>query len=638
MRRTRATYHYAIRHVHKYQSDIRKEKIADSLLHNRQRNFWSEIKKLKGSKSTNINTVDDCFTASDVATHFADKYNELYSSVSYSKEDMSRIVNKIDELLATESACAQDWRISTNDIDTAVNKLKLDKYDGYRGMMSNHVVHANRDLYVHIAMLFSSMLVHGTVPKEFSLLSITPVPKNKSGNMSDSDNYRAIALSSIFGKLFDLIVLDHYGSILSSSELQFGFKIARSTNSCTMVLKEVVDYYVNNSSTVYCIMLDATKAFDRVEYCKLFEKLIDKALPPVVLRLLLKMYTTSQAFVNWNGVRSDLFHIRNGVRQGGILSPILFCVYIDGLLYRLMSSGVGCYIGKHFLGSLAYADDLSLLAPTPSAMRQLLGICESYAREFSIKFNTNKSKCLIFRRDCKISSVIPSFVIDENPIEVVKQWPHLGHIISSTDGDHPEIMRGRTALIRQINSVICFFNKLDCTTKIKLLKAYCYSFYGCELWSLEDRNIDSICVALRQGLRRVWGLPNNAHCDLLMCLSRCNRLVDDLITRQFRFINSCLKSDCSILNFVAKQGIFTQRMYSSIGRNAIFCCDRLNMNLEHVDFRFKFKYFSFFNVETIRDAAFLNELVLLRDGHLSLTSPGLTREDILLLIVNLCTS
>jgi len=79
-------------------------------------------------------------------------------------------------------------------------------------------------------------------------------------------------------------------------------------------------------------------------------------------------------------------------------------------------------------------------------------------------------------------------------------------------------------------------------------------------------------------------------------------------------------------------------MYSSIGRNAIFCCDRLNMNLEHVDFRFKFKYFSFFNVETIRDAAFLNELVLLRDGHLSLTSPGLTREDILLLIVNLCTS
>jgi hypothetical protein len=79
-------------------------------------------------------------------------------------------------------------------------------------------------------------------------------------------------------------------------------------------------------------------------------------------------------------------------------------------------------------------------------------------------------------------------------------------------------------------------------------------------------------------------------------------------------------------------------MCSSIGRNAIFCCDRTIMDLEPVDFRLKFKYFSFFNVETIRDAVFLNELVLLRDGPLSLSSPGLTREDILSLIVNVCIS
>ena len=92
-------------------------------------------------------------------------------------------------------------------------------------------------------------------------------------------------------------------------------------------------------------MLNATKAFDRVNYCKLFRALMDRELPPAyVLRLLLNLYTNSFARVSWNGVCSRSFVIENGVRQGGIVSPILFCIYIDGLLHRLSESGVGCFI------------------------------------------------------------------------------------------------------------------------------------------------------------------------------------------------------------------------------------------------------------------------------------------------------
>ena len=66
---------------------------------------------------------------------------------------------------------------------------------------------------------------------------------------------------------------------------------------------------------------------------------------------------------------SKMFLVKNGVRQGGIISPILFCVYIDGMLQRVYESGVGWYIGNVFVGALAYADDVILLAPTHSAMR-----------------------------------------------------------------------------------------------------------------------------------------------------------------------------------------------------------------------------------------------------------------------------
>ena len=84
--------------------------------------------------------------------------------------------------------------------------------------------------------------------------------------MTNSNNYRGIALSSMFNKLFDLILLSRFYDKLCSCDLQFGFKPKRSIDMCTMVLKESITYYVNNGNSVYCTFLDASKAFDRVEY------------------------------------------------------------------------------------------------------------------------------------------------------------------------------------------------------------------------------------------------------------------------------------------------------------------------------------------------------------------------------------
>jgi len=130
---------------------------------------------------------------------------------------------------------------------------------------------------------------------------------------------------------------------------------------CTMLLKETVSYYVNNDSPVYCTFLDATKAFDRVDYSKLFRLLIRRKVPSLILRFLLRMYLSNAICVDWNGVRSSVFNIVNGVKQGGVISPVLFCVYVDDLLCMLAKSNVGCYIGTYLLGALAYADDIVLV-------------------------------------------------------------------------------------------------------------------------------------------------------------------------------------------------------------------------------------------------------------------------------------
>ena len=101
---------------------------------------------------------------------------------------------------------------------------------------------------------------------------------------------------------------------------------------------------------------------------------IQKGLPPPIVRFLVNWYSLQRLKVRWGSSISDPFHVSNGVRQGGVLSPALFGVYLDGLLEELSESGVGCYWGHMFAGALCYADDPVLLAPCASALRHVVNL------------------------------------------------------------------------------------------------------------------------------------------------------------------------------------------------------------------------------------------------------------------------
>jgi Reverse transcriptase (RNA-dependent DNA polymerase) len=93
---------------------------------------------------------------------------------------------------------------------------------------------------------------------------------------------------------------------------------------------------------------------------------------------------------------SDTFRVLNGVKQGGIISPVLFCIYFYVLLTRLREADIGCHLGHWFVGALAYADDIVILAPTANAARRMLDTCDVFASEYCVQFDASKSKCIHF--------------------------------------------------------------------------------------------------------------------------------------------------------------------------------------------------------------------------------------------------
>ena len=166
-----------------------------------------------------------------------------------------------------------------------------------------------------------------------------------------------------------------------------------STTMCTSVIKEVIAHYNSRGSNVYACLLDASKAFDRLNHGKLFNLLIERDLPAVVLRFLIDSYTRQLTYVKWNSAKSSSIPMLNGVKQCGVLSPVLFCIYIymDKLIGRLKNSGLGCYIGNLFYGGFGYADDLKVLCPPIGGLQKMINICEDFGIEYDVTFNAKKT-------------------------------------------------------------------------------------------------------------------------------------------------------------------------------------------------------------------------------------------------------
>ena len=317
---------------------------------------------------------------------------------------------------------------------------------------------------------------------------------------------------------------------LHTLDSQFSYKRGLGTELCVWTLKSIIGYYTSRGSPVYLCFLDASKAFDRVNYWKLFNKLLLRGAPKHLINLLIFWYTNQNFTVGWGSSMSPPFTTANGIRQGGIISPYLYNVYMDGLSARLRDTGVGCHVSDRCINSLSYADDMVLLAPTVEALQRLLAVCQEYATQHDMLYNTTKTECMIIPPKRSRVMYQTSAKLSECPLRFVDSFTYLGHIVSQDMTDDADIRKQTRQLTVVGNSLLRKFSYCSQEVKMELFRSHCYSLYCNSLWSqYRAATMKKLKVCHNDILKRLLGLPRWASSSLafagqgLKCLAEIRR-------------------------------------------------------------------------------------------------------------------
>ena len=479
-----------------------KNKLVEKLINGESSAFWKGWKSVfrKNEYKANMPAISGVCDTKAVCDGFINEFAQNFID-SWDGDLCDKVDNLCNDLVKM-NANEQCTSFTRGDIIIAIGKLKCNKSAGLDDLYAEHVKYAHPLIIDLLMMLFNNCCKHGYVPVNFCGGRITPIPK-KSCSTAFHD-YRPVTSINVIPKIFEYCILQKMEEFIDIDELQFGFTKGGGCEQALFIAKSVIEYYMEYGSNVYIASLDLSKAYDRVHHCKLWLKLFDLNIPYDILLLFAYWFRHLFCFVVWRGCKSDVLFMKSGVRQGGVISCLLFNIYINDLICILKNSGNGCYMSGLFMGCIFYADDVLLLSGSVIKLQKLLDLCNDYANEFSLVFNNKKSWSMMYGKEYEYDMKKVQFAGDY--IEWVSEGVYLGVKLIAGKCFKTDVGERKRKFFAVFNNVIANggFLSEECLMEIYNKQCIPILMYGAAVWSISTEEKRKVGVCLNRGVRRIF--------------------------------------------------------------------------------------------------------------------------------------
>ena len=482
--------------------------------------FHKLIKRRREGGQTNTTImIDDAPISEDsiVRDSWASYYEDL--ATPKLEDQQGKYDTKLIRLILEFQRA--DLQVDRTSLDVAIKQLSAGKAPDSKGHYGEQIklfTERAKDLLFHaVEQICSARKMPNGMKEAYKL----PIPKNgKDPRLMD--NYRGITISSIFTKILENIIANkelRYLTDSSSNNLQVGFTRERSPVMASLLITEAIADAKTSRTPLHVATLDARKAFDVVNHDLLMRKLYLLGLGEGCWSLIDNMYADSREAIRWKGEDSRTFRSLQGVKQGSVISPMLYKTYINDLLDCLQRNNLGTHIGHIYIGAPTCADDVLLISNSQQELQSMLSTCYSYSQAHYYELHPKKSSVTTILRPSrgKESNIQPdttAWHLGEATVSVEDRFTHLGLVWSQnarTPDIQENISRARRTAFALISIGMHGKDGLGPATSFKIVQTYVVPrlLHGIQAAVLSQSEIQKLETFYRKILRQLQNLPEN---------------------------------------------------------------------------------------------------------------------------------
>lgn len=395
-----------------------------------------------------------------------------------------------------EAVDEEEGTLDAREIYQTIKNLRKGKAAGCDGIPNEAWMYGNQEVVGRLIKLIKNIWEGEEIPEEWKTAIL--VPLHKKGKVSEVKNYRGIALLPTAYKIYTEIIRKRLEKEVEDKGLlpegQAGFRRGRSTMDNVYILNHLIQKAKREGVKIYALFVDLSAAFDGVNRGKLWKILEEKGISKGLIERLKGVYEETKVKIRTENGLTEEFWTTKGVRQGCVLSPLLFCLYTSGLeeVFRKRNVG-GVSIKGDRIWSLSYADDIVILAKNREAMKDMMGSMKVFWGKLELVMNTEKTKMMVFNKNIRCKKEEWKWKGKEE-IQEVRTFKYLGFTFNSRGSMANHIAdlkkKGIAAakIVWGLGERIC---RNDFNRRMMLFNYLVRSVmeYGVEIWGWEEQKV-----------------------------------------------------------------------------------------------------------------------------------------------------